>query len=234
MAHTRVEEFYHPEKFKIKFCSTYPKKVESCEYGDYCSFAHRDDELQIDQLHRMERDEDFYLFHFKTVWCPYNETNHKRDECVYAHNWQDYRRKPHLYGYDKDQCSNWHTRSFISVYSDGCHSQYNCQHSHGWKEQEYHPYNYKTNPCKQGEGCRKNHCPYIHSEREKRIPPYPGFKIMPRNRGIAFQSNYYLPYFIPASHEMPEGLYIPSQGAFVSTQTFAHQQSQFVITDALI
>lgn len=30
---------------------------------------------------------DFYMFHFKTVWCPYREDDHDRKVCVYAHNW---------------------------------------------------------------------------------------------------------------------------------------------------
>lgn len=34
-AHNRVEEFYHPEKYKVKFCSTYPNDVDSCEYGQF-------------------------------------------------------------------------------------------------------------------------------------------------------------------------------------------------------
>ena len=28
-AHNRVEEFYHPEKYKVKFCSTYPHDTDS-------------------------------------------------------------------------------------------------------------------------------------------------------------------------------------------------------------
>ena len=32
--------------------------------------------------------------------CPYNFTEHDKSYCVYAHNWQDYRRKPHIYNYD--------------------------------------------------------------------------------------------------------------------------------------
>ena len=27
-SHNRVEEFYHPEKYKVKFCSTYPNNIE--------------------------------------------------------------------------------------------------------------------------------------------------------------------------------------------------------------
>lgn len=102
-AHNRVEEFYHPEKYKVKFCQTYPDRVDQCEYGDMCSFAHSEGELTVELLHLMEpKDNDFYMFYFKTVWCPYSDTSHARDACVYAHNWQDYRRKPQIYDYDKE------------------------------------------------------------------------------------------------------------------------------------
>ncbi len=113
-SHNRVEEFYHPEKYKVKFCSSYPNKVETCEYGDMCAFAHNEGELTVDLLHKMEpKDSDFFMFYFKTIWCPYSDTTHPRDSCVYAHNWQDYRRKPHLYDYDKEQCSNWQMKTFV-------------------------------------------------------------------------------------------------------------------------
>lgn len=101
-SHNRVEEFYHPEKYKVKFCQTYPDKVESCDYGDMCAFAHSEEEVTVDLLDRFEKNADFYMFHFKTVWCPYSDTSHPRDACVYAHNWQDFRRKPHIFEYEKD------------------------------------------------------------------------------------------------------------------------------------
>lgn len=101
-SHNRVEEFYHPEKYKVKFCSSYPDKVESCDYGDMCAFAHSEEEVTVDLLDKFEKSTDFYIFHFKTVWCPYSDTNHPRDACVYAHNWQDFRRKPHIFDYEKE------------------------------------------------------------------------------------------------------------------------------------
>ena len=93
-SHNRVEEFYHPEKYKVKFCQAFPHKIDNCEYGDMCAFAHKEEELTVDLLNKMELNTDFYMFHFKTVWCPYAESNHARDACVFAHNWQDFRRKP--------------------------------------------------------------------------------------------------------------------------------------------
>lgn len=75
-AHNRVEDFYHPERYKSKFCSSYPDAVAKCEYGDACAFAHSEQELSINLLDKMERDVDFYLFHFKTVWCPNSDKEH--------------------------------------------------------------------------------------------------------------------------------------------------------------
>ena len=94
-----VEEFYHPEKYKAKFCGSYTDKSGICKYGSYCSFAHSEAEISVDLIDKYERDADFYMFHFKTAWCPYNEDDHARDICVFAHNWQDYRRKPYQYPY---------------------------------------------------------------------------------------------------------------------------------------
>jgi hypothetical protein len=78
-AHNRVEEFYHPEKYKVKFCQSYPGRVEGCDYGDMCAFAHSEEEVTVDLLHKFaptsgdHQSADFYMFHFKTVWCPYSD-----------------------------------------------------------------------------------------------------------------------------------------------------------------
>ena len=180
-----MEEFYHPEKYKVKFCSTYPDRTETCEYGEMCSFAHSEAELTVDLLHLVEeRDHDFYMFHFKTVWCPFSDMNHARDVCVYAHNWQDYRRKPHLYDYEREHCPSWIMKTFVQNYAlDGCKNEYRCRCAHGWKEAEYHPLNYKIHVCRSSEAsCQKPHCPYYHSEQDRRHPVPPEFRVFPRNR----------------------------------------------------
>ena len=185
-AHNRVEEFYHPEKYKSKFCQSYPDDMESCEYGEMCAFAHSENEITIDLLHKIEpKDADFYIFYFKTSWCPWSN-DHDKESCVYAHNWQDLRRKPHVYNYDRDLCPNWHIDNFIRSYFDGCEDDYRCKHSHGWKEQQYHPRNFKINSCKQFSRCKKIHCPYYHNDYDKRVPISQNFKILPKNRGGSF------------------------------------------------
>lgn len=119
-AHNSVEVFYHPEKYKAKFCSSYTSKSGVCEYGDYCAFAHSEEEISINLIEKMERDDDFYMFHFKTVWCPYNENSHERDACVYAHNWQDFRRKVEQYPYKPSVCGNWDQKLTIEDYTNAC------------------------------------------------------------------------------------------------------------------
>ena len=108
-----------------------------CEFGHLCAFAHADEELSIDMLHLMDKDIDFYLFYFKTVWCPFNDDSreHIREKCEYAHNWQDFRRKPHIFDYhSKTACPRWDRSREIKVYWEGCELEYRCKSSHGWKE----------------------------------------------------------------------------------------------------
>jgi hypothetical protein len=81
-----AEELYHHLKYKTKFC----KDPSKCKFAEFCSYAHSDDDILIDLLHQMEpKDNDFYLFHFKTVWCPFSTSSQdhaNRGKCPYAHN----------------------------------------------------------------------------------------------------------------------------------------------------
>ena len=169
-SHSMVERLYHSDKYKTKYCNNYPNLLPNCEYGSYCCFAHSDKELRVELIHYYERDEDFYLFHFKTGWCPFNY-EHNKAMCVYAHNWQDFRRKPRLFKYTNQMCPNWKSETFIVEYKEGCIYEHNCAYCHGWKEQFYHPLNYKTMPCLDIKKClRSVECPYYHSEADRRHP----------------------------------------------------------------
>ena len=169
-SHNRVEQLYREEKYKTKFCSFYPNNIHKCEYGNYCSFAHHENDIIIELIHNFEYDDDFYMFHFKTVWCPFNLTQHDKGLCVYAHNWQDFRRKPNIYEYEPVPCQNWRSNDFIFNYEEGCSNSYKCTKCHGWKENEYHPLNYKTKICPNGRSCQKgSDCPHFHTNKDKRF-----------------------------------------------------------------
>ncbi|CDW90057.1 zinc finger ccch type domain containing protein [Stylonychia lemnae] len=127
-SHNRVEEFYHPDKYKAKFCSSYIDDSGECEYGEYCSFAHSQAEISVELIDSFDKDSDFYMFHFKTVWCPYNETNHQRDLCVdgcsneynclQSHGWKEQEYHPENYKLNPckhgDQCNKIHCSYYHS------------------------------------------------------------------------------------------------------------------------
>ena len=169
LSHNQVENVYHPSRYKTKYCVRYPKQLQKCEYGDYCSFAHNNRELKVRLLHQMTKDQDFFMFYYKTEWCPFNK-QHNKSQCVYAHNWQDFRRKPNIFNYDTELCNTWSPTSFIAKFSEGCQRMANCPHCKGWKEQEYHPLLYKTNQCKEEKCTRGVECPLYHSKLDQRTP----------------------------------------------------------------
>jgi len=95
--------------------------LNDCDYGVFCSFAHFEEELVIEKLHEMEFDEDFYLYKFKTVWCPFT-FEHNRQHCVYAHNPQDFRRQIYINGelrYTSQDCPSWNKFTSVTNYCQG-------------------------------------------------------------------------------------------------------------------
>ena len=186
-AHSRAEQLYTPEKYRTKFCSFYPDRTNMCEFREYCSFAHDPKQIRIKLIETLERDDDFYMFHYKTVFCPYNLTEHDKTICVYAHNWQDYRRKlKNSLNYDCSLCPEWKTSEFVKSYEEGgCRNNEKCTKSHGWKESEFHPMNYKTKKCTLKKCLGGKICPYYHQENERRILQKDlgaFFVLAPRNR----------------------------------------------------
>ncbi|KAM3128669.1 hypothetical protein pb186bvf_019237 [Paramecium bursaria] len=186
-AHNRVEQLYRLDNYKTKFCSFYPNNLQQCDYGKFCSFAHSEEDIVIELIHNLDYDDDFFMFYYKTVWCPFNLTSHDKALCVYAHNWQDFRRKPHIYQYNPIPCQNWKTADFITEYHNGCADSFNCMKCHGWKELEYHPMLFRTKQCI-NQNCNKNDCSFFHNQQERRqidqLSQYRVFKIVPRNRII--------------------------------------------------
>lgn len=187
-SHNLVEQLYHPDKYRKKLCQYYPDNLSKCDYGNYCGFAHTEQELKIELLHNYKKDEDFYMVCYKTEWCPFNH-EHNKSICVYAHNLQDFRRKPvsSFFKYTSELCRNWNPEAFISVYKQGCEFELKCMHSHGWKEHLFHPHFYKTTPCQDIAKCHQGPgCPYFHSEDDRKYPD-PQVEYIPRGR--LFQGN---------------------------------------------
>jgi hypothetical protein len=173
-SHNKVESFYHPTKFKTKFCSHFnldilKNDVKNCSYGKYCSFAHSEEEIRIELIHRLNKNEEFFIKYFKTILCPFTYS-HEKGICVYSHNWQDFRRTPLKYIYRNSSCPKWDNKKTILLYSEGCTDEFDCTKCHGWKEEDFHPLNYKTKKCKNcNKVCdKKEFCPFLHKNEEKR------------------------------------------------------------------
>jgi hypothetical protein len=111
----------------------------------------------------MTHDCNFYMYLYKTIYCPFENKNHDRNMCVYAHNWQDYRRDPNEYVYSNKICPDWNSSAHTLQYDQaGCEKGIDCGFCHGWKEVEYHTLNYKTKYCREGGECRFKHCSHCH------------------------------------------------------------------------
>ena len=171
-SHNQVEERYMPRNYKKKFCYFFEiGKVENCEYGQCCSYAHCDSEINIELLHKMKEDEHFFIYKFKTVMCPFFNLKHDKGTCVYAHNFQDFRRRPDVFSYDMKPCPFWKYDAYVHSYEEGCPNGEKCDKCHGWKELDFHPLFYKTTPCPNSVRCYKNFlCPYYHHENDQRYP----------------------------------------------------------------
>ena len=141
-----------------------------CEYGEYCSFAHSIEDIKLRLVHYLlphQADFDFYIFYFKTEWCPFNN-EHNKAQCVYAHNFQDFRRKPNLFRYETELCEDWQSGTFITCYEEGSKRLEKCPYSHGWKEQQFHPLVYKTQQCDELKCFKGFECPFYHQSKGDR------------------------------------------------------------------
>eukprot|EP00331_Platyophrya_macrostoma_P026244 CAMPEP_0176464250 /NCGR_PEP_ID=MMETSP0127-20121128/36408_1 /TAXON_ID=938130 /ORGANISM="Platyophrya macrostoma, Strain WH" /LENGTH=684 /DNA_ID=CAMNT_0017856637 /DNA_START=206 /DNA_END=2260 /DNA_ORIENTATION=- len=152
-AKNKVEQLYHPEKYKKKFCS----------------FAHNENEIRTDLFYKEKQDDNFNMYKLKTVFCPF-KNEHDRSTCPYAHNVQDYRRNPTIYKYEPEECANWSKSDSMTSYDQpGCVKLLDCDKCHGWKEYEYHPAIYKTRTCSNNGKCQKKDCSYHHNKDQKSV-----------------------------------------------------------------
>ena len=46
----------------------------------------------------------FYMFKYKTSWCPNKKDSHDSKSCIYAHHTRDFRRPPDVFKYLPEDC----------------------------------------------------------------------------------------------------------------------------------
>lgn len=180
-AHNKYEINYHPLRYKKKYCS-HLLEINHCRYGKYCAYAHNDQDIRIELLHTLVRDDDFYIFKYKTEFCPF-QMEHNIRKCIYGHSWEDYRRRILRYPYSKNLCK-YHAMVPLGKLDLRCPDNVNCPFSHNHFEADFHPQNYKKFACP-FQDCDGVGCPFLHREESQRfkvIDQKQEFYLYPYNR----------------------------------------------------
>ena len=111
----------------------------------------------------------FFMYRYKTLYCPHSTVKHDWNACLYAHWAYDYRRPPDVYCYISEMCP------LVAPDRGGvCKNGGKCGYSHSPLEKLYHPSRYKVFPCeslrKNSPCTRKYCCAFYHNIKEQRNP----------------------------------------------------------------
>ena len=105
----------------------------------------------------------FYMFKYKSAWCPERAESHDSKNCVYAHHMRDFRRPPSLFEYSPDDCE--HVQGNVNVTM--CPNGLLCPRAHTAIEKLYHPDSYKRKNCEKFKCNKKEICAFNHNSSEK-------------------------------------------------------------------
>jgi hypothetical protein len=107
----------------------------------------------------------FYMFFYKTSWCPTKKDSHDSKSCIYAHHMRDFRRPPELFKYAPEDCE-----TLVSgVGWDLCPSGLRCGKCHTTVERLYHPDKYKRIQCDKQRCNKLEICAFYHILRERNL-----------------------------------------------------------------
>ncbi|XP_041008253.1 zinc finger CCCH domain-containing protein 20-like [Juglans microcarpa x Juglans regia] len=105
----------------------------------------------------------FRMFEFKVRRCARGRS-HDWTECPYAHPGEKARRRdPRKYHYSGTACPDFR--------KGNCKKGEACEFAHGVFECWLHPARYRTQPCKDGTGCRRRVCFFAHTPEQLRVLP---------------------------------------------------------------
>lgn len=103
----------------------------------------------------------FRMYEFKIRRCARGRS-HDWTECPYAHPGEKARRRdPRKYHYSGTACPEFR--------KGNCRKGDSCEFAHGVFECWLHPARYRTQPCKDGSGCRRRVCFFAHSPDQLRV-----------------------------------------------------------------
>lgn len=128
------------------------------------SGAGDDEEVSEDELDLAEDTfscDHFRMYEFKVRKCVRGRS-HDWTECPYAHPGEKARRRdPRKYHYSGTACPDFR--------KGNCKRGDGCEYAHGVFECWLHPSRYRTQPCKDGQGCRRRVCFFAHTPEEIRV-----------------------------------------------------------------
>jgi len=180
-AHNKYESNYHPRRYKMRYCK-YLLEITRCKAGKYCADAHNDQDIRIELLHTFAKNDDFFIFKFKTEFCPF-QMEHNVRKCVYGHSWEDFRRPILKHPYSNSLCKH-HPEIPFGKLEYRCREGLKCPLSHNLFERDFHPQSYKKYACQFPE-CDASVCPFLHRDESPRfrvIDQNKDFYIYPYNR----------------------------------------------------
>lgn len=105
----------------------------------------------------------FYMFMYKTTWCPTKKDCHDSKCCIYAHHLRDFRRPPEIFKYAPEDCQVL-TKG---VSWDQCPKGLKCGKCHTTVERLYHPDKFKRISCDKLRCNKSEICAFFHSAKEK-------------------------------------------------------------------
>ncbi|KAI4380726.1 hypothetical protein MLD38_006887 [Melastoma candidum] len=118
--------------------------------------------------------DEFRMYEFKVRRCT-RDRSHDWTDCPFAHPGEKARRRdPRKFHYSGTACPDFR--------KGACRKGDACEYAHGVFECWLHPARYRTQPCKDGIGCRRKVCFFAHSADQLRVltPPTrsPGGKFL--------------------------------------------------------
>lgn len=126
-----------------------------------CSFLNN----PLNQLYQRDDHYLFYMFFYKTSWCPHKRDSHDSKGCIYAHHMRDFRRPPDYFSYEPGDCETFQS----GIGWDLCPRGLKCPKSHTSVERLYHPDKYKRVPCDNKRCNKLEICAFFHAVREKNM-----------------------------------------------------------------
>jgi len=109
----------------------------------------------------------FYMFRYKSCWCPNRKKSHDSKSCIFAHHMRDFRRPPEIFNYSSEDCEAAMNNKDSEYSWELCPNGLLCNKSHTTVERLYHPDKYKRINCDRGRCNKSEICAFYHNQQER-------------------------------------------------------------------